>query len=430
MINVCILNPINFIVPERFDILAKVIYARYKLMGINSDWATELYKTHIKVFNNGVEIGGSKKTVNDFVTEFNKIIESLKTKGFTNSHEVVPIGNDNIIINGAHRIGIAVALGLNIRCNIQPAIKATVYDYNFFRTRDRYVSTGLLDIYCNPMALEYCKIHHNTRIVTVYPSATTDHRELLENFLKDNGKIVYQTSFNLTENGLLNLIKELYFQEEWMGNYQNQFRGAIPKQQYCSGTFPLRIYVYQTSFNLNIVDVKEKIRGLYGLGKHSVHINDTHTETLRIARCVLNENSIHFLNNATMCSPSTHDMFNKFYNIYSSLATEQQESIIIDSSFVMAMYGIRDARDVDFIPSSVTTPQTINTLTEMLNTDNHTTEFKKFSNNSIDDLIYNPKNYFYYHNIKFMTLNNLKDFKTIRNEPKDIIDIELIKSVL
>ena len=46
--------------------------------------------------------------------------------------------------------------------------------------------------------------------------------------------------------------------------------------------------------NLNDDD----IRNIFNEGNHSVHINDTKEETIRLAKCLLNKNSVHFLNNS------------------------------------------------------------------------------------------------------------------------------------
>ena len=48
---------------------------------------------------------------------------------------------------------------------------------------------------------------------------------------------------------------------------------------------------------------------------------------------------------------------------------------------------------------------------------------------TIDDIIYNPKNHFYYNGIKFASLDIIKALKTRRGEEKDKVDVELINTV-
>ena len=58
------------------------------------------------------------------------------------------------------------------------------------------------------------------------------------------------------------------------------------------------------------VEVKNKIRDIYKISNHSVHINDTHEETVRIMpRVLFNTNSIHYMNNSKL------KYFSKFENL-------------------------------------------------------------------------------------------------------------------
>ena len=44
-----------------------------------------------------------------------------------------------------------------------------------------------------------------------------------------------------------------------------------------------------------ILDIKKRIRDIYGIGNHSVHMTDNTEETIQIANIILNKNSIHLL---------------------------------------------------------------------------------------------------------------------------------------
>ena len=46
---------------------------------------------------------------------------------------------------------------------------------------------------------------------------------------------------------------------------------------------------------------------------------------------------------------------------------------------------------------------------------------------SLDDIIYNPNNYFFYKNIKFMNLDLFKKVKNIRGRPKDLEQVNILK---
>ena len=54
--------------------------------------------------------------------------------------------------------------------------------------------------------------------------------------------------------------------------------------------------------------------------------------------------------------------------------------------------------------------------------------YEKFYKKSIDELVYNPDNYFYFNGIKFLKLEVLVEFKRNRNEIKDKLFLENYKS--
>ena len=88
---------------------------------------------------------------------------------------------------------------------------------------------------------------------------------------------------------------ELYKGEEWAGNWGNDFAGFRKKVQACfPDKGPLSVYWVDLPDLEQARVLKEKIRDIYKIGNHSVHINDTHEETLRLSRALLNVNSVNF----------------------------------------------------------------------------------------------------------------------------------------
>ena len=411
--------------PERFDLLAKIVYCKYHKFKIRTYWHVNLYKQHILVFNGGWEYPGTKKHVDQFILYFNKLIESIKNTGFDQQKSVVQVAKNGVIINGSHRVAICYVYDKNLTVSINMNKQnSTIYDYNFFRTHKLNIPIGLTEKWSDPMALEYCKIIQETKMIVFFPRINFHEKET-EQILNSYGKIVYKKQFNLNQNGLLNLINELYYEEQW---------DKSAKAKLCYGSNNVRIYVFHPNQQVsldNIVSMKARLRDIYKIGNHSVHINDTCPETIRIAKFVLNNDTIDFSNKAnTRLSGNSLSLFSEFYQHYLDLSQEQQDSIIIDASFVMNVWGIRNARDIDFLTSSVTDASTIQRLVTPGKIDHHNDEFRKYSDMEIDDLVYNPNQHFYWHGVKFLTLTLLKKFKRARNEPKDINDIKLIDDYL
>lgn len=89
---------VNFI--HRFDLMAKILYVKYR----NINFFKQLYKNNIETFNGGWEYPGTK--INEFIKEFDKLIESFRNSKFVEKH-TIPLGTNKVIQNGAHRLAIS-----------------------------------------------------------------------------------------------------------------------------------------------------------------------------------------------------------------------------------------------------------------------------------------------------------------------------------
>jgi hypothetical protein len=152
--------------------------------------------------------------------------------------------------------------------------------------------------------------------------------------------------------------------------------------------------------------VREKL----GLGKHALHISDTHEEVEMLCELFMNKNSRFFLNNSKKAF---------LIKIPSRDKLKDREDVAITSSFIMDIFGIRKANDLDYI---INGSKIIKELGSKHNC--------FFSEEELKDLIYNPKNFFRFKGIKFLTLENVAKFKRKREEPKDRRDLRLIESFL
>jgi len=236
----------------------------------------------------------------------------------------------------------------DVKC-VRFDIEANDYSYNYFKNNTRFVPTGLAHKWCDAMALEYCKLNKNTYIVTVFPSAVGKDGEIRE-ILRGCGSIYYEKNVRLSNYGPFNLIRQMYAGEPWLGDYSNNFAGAYGKANPCfNKNGPLRVFVLESNKPIEVKKAKEKIRKLFNIENHSVHINDFYEETIRLAQSLFIENSIHFINYARPI------IFNRFYQLYHYYADWLErhgldnERFCIDGSAVMAAYGIRAPQDIDYL---------------------------------------------------------------------------------
>ncbi len=413
------IKPSELISYRRIDLIPKIIYAKSREKNIKSKWPKELYEQHIRVFNGGYELYPVKKNLQEFLKSFHKLLDSLKKGSFDNSDPVI-VSKDNILLDGAHRVSAGFAYNKEIAYKKQNKT-GPIYDFSFFKNKIRYVPEGLEEKYLDYIALEYCKLKNNTYIAIIFPSVKGGENEI-KNILKKRTNIVYEKKIFLKNQGPLNLIKQVYSDQEWLGNWKNNFRGAKRKMMNCFiNSEPLKVFLIESKNLENIIKTKEEIRKIFKIGNHSIHINDHQEETIKLAQIFFNNNSIHFINN------SNQKYFKNFHNLlakYENWIKENNfppENFCIDGSSVLALYGIRDSEDLDFLSKS-----SINSKIKKIENHNSNNSHEK----EIDDLLFNPENHFYFNGLKFLSLENIKNMKLKRNELKDKMDLKMIEDLL
>ena len=170
---------------------------------------------------------------------------------------------------------------------------------------------------------------------------------------------------------------------------------------------------------------KEGIRDLYKVQNHSVHINDSYEETVRLSQIFFNNNSIHFLNHAQL---NHYENFYRLLDEYEKLLDAHnviKDCFCVDGSASMAVYGIRAARDIDYFHYGYDDVKYRNEA----EIGSHNGEIKHHTK-SMDDIIFNPENHFYYEGMKFVSLDVLAAMKVKRGEKKDIQDVGMMRPYL
>lgn len=412
------MNPLQLLNPQRFDIAAKHLYARLRERGTAVSWARQLYAAHLKAFNNLKELDGSgKDTLEKYSASFHELLDAIKRGGFDPEISLVPVNSAGMIIDGAHRLAACLLHQKPIRC-VEAAFTPQPYGYEFFRQR------GLDDLYSDEMALEYCRLHPETYLVMVFPSAQ-GRQEEVEAILNQLGQIVYAKQIWLSRQGSFHLIRQVYAGERWLGDWTNQYAGAWGKANPCfAKSGPLRVFVFQAHHLDQVREAKKRIRDLFGIENHSVHINDTREQTLQLARLLLNRNSIHFLNGA---QPKFFGKFERQIRSYATWLKTQgydPELFCVDGSAVMAAYGIRESADLDVLHACEADFSTVEPEVNSHNREVHHHVLHR------DDIIFNPENHFYYNGLKFASLDVIRRLKVKRNERKDREDVAKIDALV
>jgi hypothetical protein len=293
------------------------------------------------------------------------------------------------------------------------------YNYRFFRKK------GMVNKWSDAMALEYCRLKKSTYIAVVFSSAVGKD-EQIKQILQEYGCIYYEKSIYLVNEGPVNLIKQIYSTESWLGNWENKFSGARFKAAACFKHKGFtRIFAFDSDNLDKVKEAKSRIRELFGIGKHSVHINDTHEEAVHLAQLFFNENSIHFLNTAR---PQNYNKFYQLLKEYKEWLVEHnvdKECFCIDGGSVMAAYGIRKPGDFDVLHYGYD-----ELLSANQNIDDSNHSKLPYHIKTKDDIVFNPENHFYYDGLKFASLDIIKTMKEKRGNLSDTKDIKLINAFL
>jgi len=416
-------KPIDLVTPFRFDLVLKYLYAKSIVKGYKTDFFKEMYKEHLRLWNGFREYDNPNKcTFEAFDDEFKSIIKSIQEGGFNPEISKIPMLEDKYLVNGAHRVAAALA------CDKEVETREANMPHDGQKNcswNDHFEVIGLPQRYANEVAIEYAKLKKDTYVVTLFPSAKGDFKSTID-VINKYGKLIYYRKVELNKNGPLNLMREFYIGEGWAGGPHDNYHGFRMKEGLCYTTdAPTYVFLAEfTDFEVT-KSVKNDIRNKHGVGNHSVHVNDTHEQTLRLARILFNDNSIYHLNN----TPTIH--YSKFENCINRFKTFiENNNLDIDDyciagSSPLSSYGLREGDDLDYIHLN---PITIQDEQDLIHS--HNEYGKDLYEPSYDEIILNPDNHFYSRGVKFASLDVIKKMKQKRNEPKDINDIELINSVL
>ena len=399
------INGKELLCSKRLDIVAKMKYLELK--DISIEFAKSLYLEHIRVMTKDsfIEAGSNKTKAQDFIDAFVKLYEDMKENGFREDLLPVPVDKNGVILDGAHRVACSIVLNIPVKV-VKLPIEAIYdnYDYSYFEQH------LMEEDYLDYLVLEYIKEKNNIGCINIWPSAV-GHDEEVKNILNDNFEIVYYKEISLNENGAFQYLAQIYKEYSWAQNNGDGFSGVYRKLLPCFPTFnPVRVYFIATDDYAKVTAVKEKIRDIFGLEKHSLHATDNYEETLEMSEILLNDNTIQFLNQSNPLQ------FNTTIPLLEEAKKYDVKRTIFTGSIVLALYGIREANDLDYV-----------TLDD--DSESHNDLLEYYGSNVLE-MLNNPVKTFTYFGFRFLTLEEIIQFKKNRNESKDRDDIKLIQLFL
>jgi hypothetical protein len=381
---------------------------------IISDFFEKIYLEHIRAFNNFYEENPLKKKPQDFLDAANNLIISLKANSFDYKNSIIPVNKDFELYDGAHRLSFCSYLKKKVY--LTKVEHKDKFDYTFFQKMGLNKNVEELGV------LEYVKYNDNAYIVNIFPVINEIYDSQIVKILERYGFVYYKKTISITHNGMINLKKINYRNEDWIGNYSNDFVGLKYHARNSSGNALLRVFVFVCEDLEKVIKAKQEIRVLCNLGNFPIHINDTRDEAIELAQTYFNENSLYVLNYKKYYSNSQKiDCFIDEFKKYLNANQLNSDDFCASGSTPLGIFGVREINDFDFISIDAELP-----IAKNIDLSNHESELSYYPVDK-ESIIINPRYHFYYHGIKFITLDVLLKIKTSRNEkPKDIYDIRCI----
>ncbi|MGR5357465.1 hypothetical protein [Vibrio chagasii] len=393
---------------NRFDLVFKLSYLESISLD-GADFYRDCYEKHIGCFTQGsfVEDGNEEKNnIDKFKKDFYSLSDDICKNGFDSSKSLIPVACDGSILNGAHRTSALIFFNKKakvIKTNLVP----NNYNYKFFMNR------GMPEAMIEFGVQKFISYSENCYVALIWPAAKIENSELEAIFKR----VVYKKEISLNFSGAKNLIAEAYKGAPWLDETTKN-GGIHVKQSNCFNCDrKLRIFVFQSDDFNEVLNIKEAVRDICKVGKHSIHITDNHDEAIALSDILFNKNSIHALINAKNWNKN-HKLIDRFKKkvIENKL---NLKDYLITSGLVLDKYCLREASDLDYL--------TLSKEIECLNFDEHSKELEWHQVNKVE-LLTNPKFFFINDGIKYLSLNQLKKMKKTRGKEKDIIDLKLIDS--
>ena len=406
-------NSSEFANLNRIDIGIKLFFLKCYEDGDESRFyiAKAMYLEHIRCFNFGeyFEHGDrSKVSEEDFLDNFISLYHDMKLHGFNDDKSIVPVSRDQIPINGSHRIAVAILLGYKIP-TVQLDLNGTIYGINYFRSRqlnDVVISTALNNIISHNDAL---------RVGILWPASADK-----EGFIRTSIKHHFESQeIDLDMNSILNLLTVIYKHEDWMrDSVENSKIDIYNKCFECLGDRrqSKAFIIFYSEFNQeSTLEFKEEIRDIISLGKSSIHMADNADESIEICDLLIGEESRFWLKKVDF-QAAKGLLMRESANLRKIQSKLGLSFLISGSSFVEFLGG-RRANDIDFVDLSVERDVSC-----------HSTEYKRFSL-PVPDYKFGLSSRFLFYKYQFVDFTRIIALKENRAEPKDILDLEFLRSV-
>jgi hypothetical protein len=399
------LDPLEVFSVKRLDIASRTPLVRSLVEAWSPIWALELYrevneKLHVNNWNEP-----PKANSIDYVVSFFELINSIRSNGFDFKGGAIPI-KDGIPLNGAHRLAASLVLGNNIS-TVEMDSPAEIQDISFLS------QIGVADSYLDAMVTEFVDINPYIRAFIILGVSDGSLNSVCAE-IENEVPILAIKNFPLSEIGKRRVVDLMYSHNPWW-NF-NQLEKFV-NERFSDGQSHASLVLYDSRFSSDIIQLKLRARARLGdsVFDRLIHGSDFHLDTQILVRTIFSKSGLDFLNNSPIGSELR--IMNTLGGIDFSL--NRSPAVLIGSA-CLELYGLRDARDLDYLQLEGRSTSDIGNILARSNESCYSV--------SKDSLILDPRLSVTYKNLRFLALPALSLYKLDRGESKDFSDINLVSN--
>ena len=429
------INPKELLNKNRLDLIVRYLVAKDMKNGVKNNANLSLYSRMILCRNAAYEgkhyfSETTREGTKQYLDSIKELCDSIDKYGFQKDH-FVPVGNNRVILNGAHRTATSLALEEKIWVKYYEDQSGNDnfgiewFNTNGFNTDDKLrILRGYADLYDN------CGI-----MLLLGPCM--EQWDYLQAQLSKQMTIVGTVELDFTNNYIAyeNLFREIYSDPLW-GNVYIDRKVELLKMS------PLKIRVilvsdeehkeqnlYQTMCTAKL-ELRDRMYFYTDIAPVVMHGSDSKEEFVHLKQILLSVNNLRYLKLRT--ARNYRESFIKSLDKLRKLVRERYiplDSVVICGSSGFEIFGLRYADDIDFIVESTYRKEygeaTISWAEKIDYTRKNSIEISD-EKMYCDDLLISDDNFHYvFYGIKFVNLDIMAAKKKYNARKKDLRDVWL-----
>ena len=430
------IDPRELLHAGRLDIVAKYLYAR-QLLGeppLHSGFdAEDVYLRHIQYRTGGAEPGDEARKGNlaGFAQQTAQLASAMRDRGYDPSQPIPVARHTGLILNGAHRVAVALALGIRrVPVVYRDDVDGLTWDFDWF------IDNGFSPHEMDEIVRVWIHLKgERAGCIMLWPPVDA-HWDEIEGEIAERMPIVARRDFAFTPPAFAELVRDIYA-TDW-GPIVGE---NIERKVAFFSTYAPRVRLLVVQVPMSGKDVfpalKSEMRDRYHHAAPAdrfatLHTTDTACETAHVADIFLNPANLEALRHRP--EPGMRPEFMEWVRDYHSRLQSRRinpEDCCVVGSAVLDLFGVRPATDLDFTVTHAVRARHFTPGVTHLTSDldvvaqDYPREVGRapFTDN---DLIRDRALHVRFRGLKFASLDIVVKRKLMQRRPKDLSDVALV----